>query len=161
MHNGVTTNQEKGLFEITLEDSDNIIEALQIGKKLTVDMVNNKYVLTERLATPIEYILNGLRYTHVWDEPLSETAEPYNVDDWYTTLDGTYKKKDGTYANYLKKAEVLTRLNAIDIESIRPLRSIAEGTATEMDRLKLEHLDNEAVILRKELATLQDKVIYD
>jgi hypothetical protein len=53
-----------------------------------------------------------------------------------------------------RKAEIQARLNAIDRESIRPLRAIADNTATEYDRQKLASLEEEAAALRTELANL-------
>jgi hypothetical protein len=53
-----------------------------------------------------------------------------------------------------RKAEILARLAAIDIDSIRPLRSLAEGAATDYDTDKLATLEAEAAELRAELAAL-------
>lgn len=57
-------------------------------------------------------------------------------------------------ADALRRAEILGRLSAIDFESVRPLRSMAQGDAEDTDRAKLALLDAEAALLRKELATL-------
>jgi hypothetical protein len=53
-----------------------------------------------------------------------------------------------------RKAEILARLAAIDTDSIRPLRSLAEGAATDYDTDKLADLEAEAAGLRAELAAL-------
>jgi hypothetical protein len=53
-----------------------------------------------------------------------------------------------------RKAEILARLAEIDAASVRPLRAIAEGNATDFDRQKLASLDGEAATLRAELAGL-------
>jgi hypothetical protein len=53
-----------------------------------------------------------------------------------------------------RKAEIITRLAEIDIASIRPLRAIADNTATDFDREKLADLEAEAAALRTELAEL-------
>jgi len=50
--------------------------------------------------------------------------------------------------------EIDARLKAIDLESLRPLRAIANGTETQADRDKLAGLDAEAEQLRAERATL-------
>jgi hypothetical protein len=50
------------------------------------------------------------------------------------------------------RAEIIARLAEIDIASIRPLRAIADGTATDFDREKLAALEAEAEALRGELA---------
>jgi hypothetical protein len=54
----------------------------------------------------------------------------------------------------LRKAEILARLAAIDLASIRPLRAVADGNATSFDTGKLASLDAEAAELRAELAGL-------
>lgn len=56
--------------------------------------------------------------------------------------------------NEQRKQEIYARLNAIDTESLRPLRAIARGTATDYDTEKLKALEDEAVALRQELASL-------
>jgi hypothetical protein len=53
-----------------------------------------------------------------------------------------------------RKAEILGRLSTIDQESVRPLRSISDGTGADFDRQKLSTLDAEAAALRTELAGL-------
>jgi hypothetical protein len=53
-----------------------------------------------------------------------------------------------------RRAEILGRLAAIDTESIRPLRSLAEGAATDYDTDKLAGLEQQAAELRAELAAL-------
>lgn len=53
-----------------------------------------------------------------------------------------------------RTAEIHTRLAAIDAEAIRPLRAIAAGTATTIDRDKIAALETEAAELRQELAEM-------
>jgi hypothetical protein len=53
-----------------------------------------------------------------------------------------------------RKTEIIARLAEIDIASIRPLRAIADETATDFDREKLATLEAEAAELREELAKL-------
>jgi hypothetical protein len=53
-----------------------------------------------------------------------------------------------------RKAEILARLAAIDADSVRPLRAIANGEGTDFDTQKLAALDAEAAGLRDELAGL-------
>jgi hypothetical protein len=53
-----------------------------------------------------------------------------------------------------RRAKILARLAEIDAVSIRPLRAIAQGEATQADRDKLAALDAEAAELRAELAGL-------
>ena len=53
-----------------------------------------------------------------------------------------------------RRAQIFVRLEEIDQESIRPLRALAYGEATEGDKEKLAILDMEAEVLRSELASL-------
>jgi hypothetical protein len=53
-----------------------------------------------------------------------------------------------------RKATILSRLSAIDIESIRPLRAASNGTSSTLDVDKLSTLDAEADVLRAELSSL-------
>jgi hypothetical protein len=53
-----------------------------------------------------------------------------------------------------RRAEIISRLSAIDTESVRPLRAIADGTATDFDRQKLAAAEAEAAELRAELASI-------
>jgi hypothetical protein len=53
-----------------------------------------------------------------------------------------------------RREEILTRLAEIDAASIRPLRAVADGTATAFDTAKLADLDSEAAALRAQLAEL-------
>jgi hypothetical protein len=50
-----------------------------------------------------------------------------------------------------RRAEILSRLAALDIESIRPLRAVADDTASDFDRQKLASLETEASGLREGL----------
>ena len=50
--------------------------------------------------------------------------------------------------------EIATRLTEIDLLSIRPLRALADNTASEFDRTKLAALETEAAALREERAVL-------
>ncbi|MDR2075954.1 MAG: hypothetical protein LBP61_03340 [Desulfovibrio sp.] len=50
-----------------------------------------------------------------------------------------------------RRMEILFRLTEIDAASIRPLRAIADGSATDFDYNKLATLDAEAAELRDEL----------
>lgn len=49
-------------------------------------------------------------------------------------------------------AELKSQLTAIDMQTVRPMRAITAGTATEEDRDKLEELETQAEALRAELA---------
>lgn len=54
----------------------------------------------------------------------------------------------------LRRAALVERLAAVDLASVRPLRAVAAGTATDADRERLAALDAEATTLRAELAAL-------
>ena len=56
--------------------------------------------------------------------------------------------------NEQRSQDIKHRLSEIDIESIRPLRAMVDGSATEFDITKLANLEEEATILRKELSSL-------
>ena len=56
----------------------------------------------------------------------------------------------------LRIAEIKSRLLEIDLESVRPLRAKAYGTATPEDDAKLAALEQEAGALRAELAGLNE-----
>lgn len=51
-------------------------------------------------------------------------------------------------------AEIEQRLTELDSASLRPLRAIAAGSATQYDHDKLEALDDESELLRVELRSL-------
>ena len=53
-----------------------------------------------------------------------------------------------------RRAEILSRLSAIDLETVRPLRAVTAGAGTEYDTTKLAALEVEAKELRDELAKL-------
>lgn len=50
--------------------------------------------------------------------------------------------------------ELRAHLTQIDMDSVRPLRAVAAGTATDFDLQKLAELDAEAAVLRDELRGL-------
>lgn len=53
-----------------------------------------------------------------------------------------------------RRAALVEHLAAVDLASVRPLRAVAAGTATDADRERLAALDAEAATLRAELATV-------
>ena len=55
--------------------------------------------------------------------------------------------------------EIISLLDALDLQSIRPLRAIASGTQTAMDTEKLAFLDDQARLLREELALLSGATV--
>ena len=59
-------------------------------------------------------------------------------------------------AKLARTAEIKSRLLEIDLESMRPLRAKVHGTATPEDDAKLAALEQEAEVLRAELAGLNE-----
>jgi hypothetical protein len=57
-------------------------------------------------------------------------------------------------AKQWRLAEIAARLAKIDLASVRPLRAIAQGAATDFDGEKLAALEAEAAALRAERAVL-------
>lgn len=53
-----------------------------------------------------------------------------------------------------RSAEIMTRLDAIDIESSRPMRAVMSGNGSEFDIEKIGALEAEAKALRQELSQL-------
>ena len=53
-----------------------------------------------------------------------------------------------------ERSRIIAALEAIDRKAIRPLRAIAAGSTSEMDRALVEELETEAESLRAELAKL-------
>jgi hypothetical protein len=53
-----------------------------------------------------------------------------------------------------RRSEIYARLNAIDFETMRPLRAIQNGTGVQADTDKITALETEAQTLRTELAGL-------
>ncbi len=54
----------------------------------------------------------------------------------------------------IKKAEILARLGALDLERIRPIGAILNGAGTDEDKTRLSALETEAASLRSELQAL-------
>ncbi len=57
-------------------------------------------------------------------------------------------------ASEILRAEIVAELAAIDTASLRPLRAVAAGTATQFDTDKLAQFETKAAALRAELAAL-------
>ena len=61
------------------------------------------------------------------------------------------------YSELTEEQQIKNRLSQIDLESVRPLRAKAYGTATPEDDATLAALEQEAVALRVELAGLSNE----
>lgn len=84
-------------------------------------------------------------------------GEAFTIRDFGPYPDGwSTEEPEPTEAekNAARRMEILSRLIAIDADSVRPLRAIARSEATDADTEKLAALDTEADALRAELATL-------
>lgn len=53
-----------------------------------------------------------------------------------------------------RRSVILSELDRLDLQAVRPLRAIAAGTATETDRQKLTEIEEQVAQLRKELANI-------
>lgn len=81
-------------------------------------------------------------------------VQPQPLEGW--DYDGTAFSPPATPVpdTTARAEEIRARLTQIDIDSVRPLRAIAAGAATDYDRDKLAALDAEADALRLELSSL-------
>lgn len=53
-----------------------------------------------------------------------------------------------------RRVQIFAELDAIDLQSIRPLRAVYQNTATTEDTAKLADLESQAQVLREELSNL-------
>lgn len=79
---------------------------------------------------------------------------PIRIEELGPYPDGWTKDHPEPEGVEKERMDILSRLDQIDAESIRPLRAIAQGEATDADHEKLAALDEEAQTLRAKLATL-------
>ena len=56
-----------------------------------------------------------------------------------------------------EQAEIFAKLEALDLQAVRPLRAIVAGTATETDRQKLSEIEAEVKKLRKEIGIIAEE----
>ena len=86
----------------------------------------------------------------------TEEAPPTDEPGKWKYLDGGWKEYTAEDAKQVRTVEIKSRLLEIDLESVRPLRAKAYGTATPEDDAKLAALEQEAEALRAELAGLNE-----
>ena len=60
-----------------------------------------------------------------------------------------------------EQAEIFAKLEALDLQAVRPLRAIVAGTATETDRKKLSEIETEVKKLRKEIGITAEEESTD
>ena len=60
-----------------------------------------------------------------------------------------------------EQAEIFAKLEALDLQAVRPLRAIVAGTATETDRKKLSEIEAEVKKLRKEIGIIAEEESAD
>ena len=60
-----------------------------------------------------------------------------------------------------EQAEIFAKLEALDLQAVRPLRAIVAGTATETDRQKLSEIEAEVKKLRKEIGIIAEEESAD
>lgn len=80
-------------------------------------------------------------YIKEWTLAASQPTEQ-DVDEWAAREDAR-----------LRRAEIMRELDAIDMQSVRPLRAKLKGTATAEDEARLASLEAQAQTLRAELAS--------
>lgn len=97
-------------------------------------------------------VIEPSNMTVAW--PLNNEEVRPDVEAWLNTGGTIQEPRVVGLPPVPRKAEIINRLDRIDVESVRPLRAIAEGTAIQADRDKLTSLEAEAASLRAELATL-------
>lgn len=80
----------------------------------------------------------------------NETPQTY----WSSQVsdDELLRKADQTKQQ--RKQQIISRLTEIDTLSVRPLRAVAAGTASDFDKSKLAELDEEAASIRAELSEI-------
>ena len=99
------------------------------------------------------YRLNNTRYQ------IDHGYQVFDVDIPEGMAAGKCTYIDGKFAEIPQppaptREEILVELDAIDAASIRSLRAISAGTATEDDTIKLVELENRAASLREILNSL-------
>lgn len=124
-----------------------------------------KQAKNPKWANPEKTIID-LTVTHAEYGEIPFTASPEDTEQHGRDLFaravagefGPVAEYDGpsaeTIAKQKRKQEIIARLAAIDAASVRPLRAVADGTATDFDRQKLAALEAEAATLRAELQGL-------
>lgn len=103
------------------------------------DLKKNKWVDVEDHRTELGFV-NGV-FTEI------NEVGPY-PDGWSTTP---------PEPELSREEQIIRRLSEIDRESIRPLRAVVDGSATDRDKTKLQTLEEEAENLRSELSQFASK----
>ncbi len=83
-------------------------------------------------------------------------GEPFVVHEYGPLPEGWSDEPPEVDSMATRRDEIYARLAEIDLASVRPLRAVTTGEATEFDQQRLAELDREASDLRAELATLND-----
>lgn len=87
---------------------------------------------------------------HTWHtQDIQEAIDAGLLIEPYKTYGELEKERKS-----IRKQEIISTLNYIDVQSVRSLRAMVNGTATSFDTNKLTSLDSEAGMLRVELKTL-------
>lgn len=87
---------------------------------------------------------------HTWHREEIQAAidAGMTIEPWKTDAELLAEQKE------TRKQEILSQLNDIDLQTVRPLRAKVNGTATIFDEEKLTSLETQAATLRAELTTL-------
>lgn len=133
-----------------IENVDGMHEKLDIRRIVDKKIISLKEAIDKKLIQPEENEV----YSESLDKILTIDKTTQRIDDEGNIVDinieensieeseNTISKKD------IEKQRVLSRLNQIDNESIRPLRAVVSGYATDKDKTILQSLTDEANDLR-------------
>ena len=114
-----------------------------------------KLKYTNQEGSSIQVTTDSGSYSTAWpcytwhnEEIQSAIDAGMTIEPWKTDTELLAEQKD------TRKQEILSQLNNIDLQTVRPLRAKVNGTATIFDEEKLTSLETQATTLRAELTAL-------
>lgn len=80
----------------------------------------------------------------------------YEIKETETALEawGITEEEQAEEAKNVRRAELISQLDEIDLKTIRPMRAKEAGVATDADLAKLQELEEQAAQIRAELQNL-------
>jgi DNA-binding transcriptional MerR regulator len=80
----------------------------------------------------------------------------YELKETETALEawGLTEEEQAEEAKNIRRAELISQLDEIDLKTIRPMRAKEAGVATDADLAKLQELEEQAAQIRAELQNL-------
>lgn len=80
----------------------------------------------------------------------------YEIKETETALEawGLTEEEQAAEAKNIRRAELISQLDEIDLKTIRPIRAKEAGVATDADLEKLQELEEQAAQIRAELQNL-------